>query len=135
MISGSYVEGKNNQYSDIDILIFNEDRNTVSNETIPYDQLKIQSIIIPIQNVEEILWVEYITCKGALINMISKGEIIFDHSNFLKHLIIHVKNLEVLGGRPLSSADICKFRVKISSLLYDVTTVNQNVKYVLGLMM
>jgi len=120
MVSGSYVEGKNNQYSDIDILIFVNDRNTVFNETLPFEKLKIQPIIIPIQNVQEILWVDYITCKGAFINIISKGEIIFDNSNFLKHLIPHTKNLETLGGRPLSNADIHKFRVKISSLLYDV---------------
>ncbi len=120
LVSGSYIDGKNNEYSDIDVCVFTKDRNTVFNETLPYEGLKIQAIIIPVQNVQELLWVDYITCKGAIINMISKGVIIFDNSNFLKHLIPHTLNLEKIGGRPLSESEIYMIRVKITSLLFDV---------------
>tara|TARA_R110002096_G_scaffold429949_1_gene643328 strand:- start:8389 stop:10038 length:1650 start_codon:yes stop_codon:yes gene_type:complete len=120
LISGSYVDRKNNEYSDIDVCVFTKDRNTVFNETLPYKDLKIQAIIIPVQNVQEILWVDYITGKGSIINMISKGVIIFDNCNFLKYLIPHTKSLEETGGRPLSDSEIYMLRVKITSLLFDV---------------
>jgi len=120
LLSGSYVDGNYNEFSDIDVLVFTKDRNTVFNETLPYKGLKIQSIIIPVQNIQEILWVDYITCKGAFINMISKGTILSDDANFLKHLIQHAKKLESLGGRPLMENEIYMTRVKMTSLLFDI---------------
>lgn len=120
MLSGSYVDGKYNEYSDIDVLIFTKDRTVIFNETMSYKNLKIQAIIIPVQNIQELLWVDYITCKGAFTNMIFKGEIIFDTANFLADLQIHVKELQKNGGRPLSSHEIYMLRVKITSLLMDI---------------
>ncbi|MGY0408804.1 MAG: nucleotidyltransferase domain-containing protein, partial [Polaribacter sp.] len=120
LISGSYADGRNNEYSDVDVLVFTKDRNTVFNETLSYNKLKIQSIIIPVQNVQEILWVDYITCKGAIINMISKGYILFDSADYLKNLISHAQELEKLGGRPLTDNEVYMGRVRITSQLFDI---------------
>lgn len=120
LISGSHVDNNSNEYSDIDVLIFTEDRNTVFNETLQYENFKIQAIVIPVQIVQDLLWVDYITSKGAFINMIAKGVVLFDNSNFLKYLISHTKELELLGGRPLSDHEVYMIRVKITSLLFDV---------------
>ncbi|MBP4140002.1 nucleotidyltransferase domain-containing protein [Flavobacterium geliluteum] len=120
ILSGSYVDGKYNEYSDIDVLIFTKDRAVVFNETLSYKNLKIQAIIIPVQNIQELLWVDYITCKGAFINMISKGKIIFDTANFLSDLQSHAAELQNQGGRLLSSHEIYMMRVKITSLLMDI---------------
>lgn len=120
ILSGSYVDGKYNEYSDIDVLIFTKDRTVIFNETMSYKNFKIQAIIIPVQNIQELLWVDYITCKGAFINMIFKGRIIFDTSNFLTDLQSHVKELQRNGGRPLTSHEIYMLRVKITSLLMDI---------------
>lgn len=120
IVSGSHIDGKNNEYSDIDVLVFTKDRNTVFNETLNYKGLKIQSIIIPTQNIQEFFWVDYIMCKGAFINMVSKGYILFDTNNYLKGLISHSKDLELLGGRPLSNQEVFMSKVKITSLLFDI---------------
>ena len=120
IVSGSHVNGQNNEYSDIDVLVFTKDRNTVFNETLNYKDLKIQTIIIPTQNIQEFFWVDYIMCKGAFINMISKGYILFDTKNYLKDLISHSKELELLGGKPLSDKEVYMNRVKITSLLFDI---------------
>jgi hypothetical protein len=120
LISGSFVEGLNNEFSDVDVIVFARDRNIVFNETLLYKVLKIQVIVIPVQNVADILWVDYLTCKGAFINMISKGVIVFDCNNFLKHLISHTKELELLGGRNLTDREVYMSKVKITSLLFDI---------------
>lgn len=120
ILSGSYADGKYNEFSDIDVLIFTKDRTVIFNETMSYKNLKVQAIIIPVQNIQELLWVDYITCKGAFTNMIYKGEIIFDTANFLSDLQSHAAELQKNGGRPLTSHEIYMARVKITSLLMDI---------------
>lgn len=120
LVSGSYVDGTNTEYSDIDVVVFVRDRSTVFNEMLYYKKLKIQAMIIPVQNIQETLWMDYITAKGAFIGMLAKGIIVFDHSNFLKHLIPHAKELKELGCKPLSDHEVYMMRVKMTSLLYDV---------------
>lgn len=119
-ISGSYVDGTNTEYSDIDVVVFVQDRNTVFNEMLSYKKLKIQAMIIPVQNIQETLWMDYITGKGAFIGMLAKGVIVFDHSNFLKYLIPHAKELKQIGSRPLADHEVYMMRVKMTSLLYDI---------------
>lgn len=120
LVSGSYVDGTNNEYSDIDVVVFVQDRNTVFNEMLSYKKLKIQAMIIPVQNIQETLWMDYISAKGAFIDMLAKGVIVFDNSFFLKHLIPHAKELRQMGCRPLTDHEIYMMRVKITSLLYDI---------------
>lgn len=120
LISGSYVDGTNTEYSDIDVVVFVQDRNNVFNEMLSYKKLKIQAMIIPVQNIQETLWMDYITAKGAFIGMLAKGVIVFDHSNFLKHLIPHAKELKRVGCRLLTDHEVYMMRVKMTSLLYDL---------------
>lgn len=120
LVTGSHVEGTNNEFSDIDVIIFTKDRNNVFNEMVLYKKLKLQTIIIPVQNLQEILWVDYITGQGTFVNMISKGHILSDKSNFLKSLIPHTRELELLGAKPLSDYENYMARVKITSLLFDI---------------
>lgn len=120
LITGSHVDGTNNEFSDIDVIIFTKDRNNIFNEMVLYKNLKLQTIIIPIQNLQEILWMDYITGQGTFVNMIAKGHILFDKSDFLKFLIPHTKELELLGAKPLSDYENYMARVKITSLLFDI---------------
>ncbi|KVV16348.1 nucleotidyltransferase domain-containing protein [Flavobacterium sp. TAB 87] len=120
LVTGSHVEGTNNAFSDIDIIIFTKDRNNVYNEMVLFHGLKLQTIIIPVQNLQEILWVDYISGQGTFVNMISKAHILFDQTNFLKYLIPHTKELKLLGAKPLSDYENYMSRVKITSLLFDV---------------
>lgn len=120
LISGSYVDGTNTEFSDIDVVVFVQDRNTVFNEMLSYKKLKIQAMIIPVQNIQETLWMDYITAKGAFIGMLAKGVIVFDHSDFLKYLIPHAKELKHIGCRPLTDHEVYMMRVKMTSLLYDL---------------
>lgn len=120
LVTGSHVEGTNNEFSDIDVIIFTKDRNNVFNEMVLFKGLKLQTIIIPVQNLQEILWIDYISGQGTFVNMISKGHILFDQSDFLKFLIPHTKELELLGAKPLSDYENYMARVKITSLLFDV---------------
>lgn len=120
LVTGSHVEGTNNEFSDIDVIIFTKDRNNVFNEMVLFRGLKLQTIIIPVQNLQEILWVDYVSGQGTFVNMISKGHILFDTSDFLKYLITHTKELEFLGAKPLSDYENYMARVKITSLLFDV---------------
>lgn len=120
LVTGSHVEGTNNEFSDIDVIIFTKDRNNVFNEMVLYKGLKLQTIIIPVQNLQEILWVDYLTGQGTFVNMISKGHILFDKADFLKFLIPHTRELELLGAKPLSDYENFMARVKITSLLFDL---------------
>ena len=120
LVSGSYIDGTNNKYSDVDIVVFKKDINTVFNETSPYEDLKVQTIIVPIHSVQDILWADYTSCKGSFVDMVSKGIILHDESDFLKDLISHSKKLKEIGGRPLSDYESHQLRIEISSLLFDV---------------
>ena len=120
LLSGSFVDGLYNEFSDVDLIIFVSDRDTVFNETLPYEGLKIQAIIIPVQRVQEILWVDFMTAKGGSINMYSKGVILSDTNAFLKNLKKHCIGLEKIGAKKLNINEEYMLRVKISSLLYDI---------------
>ncbi|MBE7633164.1 hypothetical protein F7642_02320 [Tenacibaculum finnmarkense genomovar ulcerans] len=120
MVTGSFVDGNNNEYSDIDVLIFTKDKRKVFSETLSYEELKIQAIVLPVQSIQEIFWVDYITGKGAYINMISKGLFLSGNSIFIRNLVSHAKKTKSLGVQPISDVEMYKSRVKISSLLDDI---------------
>tara|TARA_B110000285_G_scaffold163497_1_gene182628 strand:- start:4426 stop:6027 length:1602 start_codon:yes stop_codon:yes gene_type:complete len=120
LLSGSFVDGLENEFSDVDLIIFVSDRDTVFNETLPFKGLKTQAIIIPVQRVQEILWVDFMTAKGGSINMYSKGIILSDTNSYLKNLKNHCKKLEKIGAKKLNINEDYMARVKISSLLYDI---------------
>lgn len=121
MLSGSYIDGSYNEYSDIDILIFTKDNNLVYNEMINIDNIKYQLIVIPVQKIGSILQNDFNTNTGVYLSMISKGVIIKDsEKKFLEALQEHVRELMSVGPKKMQEEELYFIKARITSLLYDV---------------
>lgn len=125
IISGSQIDGSSNKYSDVDVLIFLLETISVYQEVMEYENLMIQSIIIPIKHVEELLWVDLSTRTGPFIDMFSKGKILLDTNGYSERLINHCKILRKNGPLPLTFKENGLLRIKISNLLNDLRGNNQ----------
>lgn len=120
LLTGSYAEGKETKYSDVDIIIFVTDRIKKYTETLKYQNFTLQLTIISVENISEILFEDYQFHKGVYISMISKGVILYDKDDFLKNLIYHTKFLYKSGSKPLTNEEINKYRARITFLLNDM---------------
>ena len=113
MVSGSYVNGSFNEYSDIDLLIFTNEINYCYVEDFSYKDLKVQGVILSLKQIDGILTNDYRSGKGKIIHMISTGKILVDKNNYLTNLIIHCEELYLLGPpeKTLEELKLLKFTI------------------------
>lgn len=87
LLTGSTVDGTSNYYSDIDVVIITDTNDYITTDNIFYDNKYFQVTIHPVQKLNELLWVDYISLQGIHISMFSKGIILKDTNDFLTKLI------------------------------------------------
>lgn len=120
MITGSFLTDRFNEFSDIDVVLFISNRHNVINETFSFENYKIQTIIIPITRIEEIIWVDYMECNGAIVRMFSSGKPLIERNSFVLDLIRFSKELYKYGGRKFKFTETKAALIKITSLLNDL---------------
>lgn len=93
ILSGSYATPKtSNSQSDIDILVFDPSFSVVSTRIINQDKQEFDFTQVPLCNLADVLKNSHFDEKGVLINMIKKGEIIFDDKFSSIKLIQEIAN-------------------------------------------
>ena len=120
LITGSYAEGKETIYSDVDVIIFTTERIQKIIKTLNYKGITLQLIIFSVESIEYTLYEDFLSNKGVYIDMISKGFILLDPHHFLKHLKEYTTALKENGSTPLSKDEDEKYRSKITSYLLDI---------------
>ena len=120
LITGSYAEGKETIYSDVDVIIFTTERIQKIIKTLNYKGITLQLIFFSVESIEYTLYEDFLSNKGVYIDMISKGFILLDHHHFLKHLKEYTTALKEKGSTPLSKDEDEKYRSKITSYLLDI---------------
>ena len=114
LITGSYAEGKETIYSDVDVIIFTTERIQKIIKTLNYKGITLQLIIFSVESIEYTLYEDFLSNKGVYIDMISKGFILLEPHHFLKHLKEYTTALKENGCiilhkvyKPLQEYVIC----------------------------
>lgn len=93
LLSGSLMDDKIHEKSDLDVTIFVIDQDQSYNEDFVFEGVKIQAIFISMRQLPIILQQDYATAQGNQIGMIVKGHVIHDTNNFLVGLIDYCKRV------------------------------------------
>lgn len=86
LITGSFDTPYFNETSDLDIILTsNWHRNTFV-ESYQYNELKMQVIVLPLYDLDGVLYRDIAKGRGAIISMLSKGTIIRDRNKLFERL-------------------------------------------------
>lgn len=129
LISGSYLGDDFNNKSDYDIVVFSETVFETKNEKIKEGDFFIDTLILPVENIYNLLINDSKSFEGILINMISKGEILIDNEGLISKIIEFSKNLNSLGRKTLTVFEKTSYLIKISKLLEEIiSNISKNEK-------
>lgn len=106
LLSGSVVDKKQHQKSDIDLVIFATDRDQCFNEDFAYEGHKIQVIVLAVQMLPTLLQQDYALGIGNQTGMIAKGKVVHDTDNYLTQLIKDCKKMYHAGPPQKPSEEI-----------------------------
>ena len=97
MLTGSWADGKNNEESDVDIMVFTDAFDYARLESFEYERLQIQLVMLPLSRVGELLWLDYASLNGTYLDMIAKGLIMKDPDQYLTPLQTAVRKIMSMG--------------------------------------
>lgn len=120
LLTGSFNTPYFNDTSDLDIILLSEWHRDSFVESYNYNGLKIQVIMLPLHDMDGILYRDVARGRGAIISMFAKGMIIKDCNNLLKRLIQQCIVLYERGPQYVQLDLIDHCRAKITSCLEDI---------------
>lgn len=120
MIAGSYATGKNNSESDIDLVIIARISEGVFIESYYFLGHKIQCIVIPFTNIDDLFRSEIANGEGIFLSMFDVGIPIKDDFGMLKKLKSKATELFKAGPRPTMQHEIRRLRSVLTTRLEDL---------------
>lgn len=113
LLSGSLIDKKQHQKSDIDLVIFTTDQDQCFNEDFDYEGFKIQTIVIVVQMLPTLLQQDYALGIGNQTGMIAKGWVVHDTQNYLLNLIQYCQQVYESGppAKPLEETRLLQLDV------------------------
>jgi predicted nucleotidyltransferase len=120
MLSGSFVSNYFNETSDLDILLISNLYRSVFTESYDYNNLKMQTIVLPLYDLDNIMYDGVVQGNGAYISMLQKGIILKDKDYLFKKLKKRASDLYVQGQREMTKFELDSLRSIITSRLEDI---------------
>lgn len=120
LITGSFNTPYFNEKSDIDIVLISTWHRDSFVESYNYNNLKVQTIILPFYDIDGVLYRDVAKGKGAIISMLAKGVIIRDQNNLLKRLQHECKVLYERGPMQMQEEYINYLRARITTSIEDI---------------
>lgn len=120
MISGSFNTQYFNEYSDYDIVLFSNWHRDVYVESYDFEDAKMQVIVLPLSDLESVLYKEIAEGRGAIIAMLSKGVIVRDSNDFLLKLQTRCLNIYKQGPDIARLKTLDSLRARITTCLEDL---------------
>lgn len=132
ILTGSYKTGQFKPKSDIDIVVLSPHIAISYNEKYYLDAIdkNIDCLVIPQNRVIEELEKSYMSKSGALIRMISKGEVLYDKHNSLNS-IFDICNFFYHKGKEYNNIDEHEIKnkcIKISNAIDDLVDCENNLE-------
>ena len=122
LLSGSLMDNKIHEKSDLDVTIFVTDQDQSYNEDFVFEGVKIQAIFISMRQLPTILQQDYSSARGNQIGMFAKGKIIHDTNNFLVGLIDYCKRVYAMNPPAIPRSDIYALYLNVVQLYQKVHT-------------
>lgn len=120
MISGSFVEKYFNETSDVDILLISKLPETIFIESYNFQGIEFQTIVLPYNNIIEIIAKEINNGEGIYLSIIAKGVIIKDTRDYLLKLKDFALDKYKQGPAIAKPYDIIQLRARITSRMLDL---------------
>jgi len=125
ILSGSVIDGTANKDSDLDIVLIVSDKNKLYNETLDFQNLKLQTFIIPLQHLYERLYADYFNASCHFIGLLAKGKHLYGDEQLTNSIVAHSTEMKKLGPRPMSDDENLRIRIKISGGLHKLSNTNE----------
>ena len=93
IVTGSFLNEKFNDNSDIDTVLISSKINLPYSEKIELDGILHEFIFLPVNKIDSILKNDILTLKGIIFNMLSSGKIIKDTNGIASNLMEYAKYL------------------------------------------
>jgi hypothetical protein len=122
LLSGSLMDDKIHEKSDLDVTIFVTDQDQSYNEDFVFEGIKIQAIFISMRQLPIILQQDYSTAQGNQIGMFAKGHIIHDTNNFLVSLIDYCKRVFAMNPPKIPRSHIYALYLDVVQLYQKIHT-------------
>lgn len=120
MLTGSFTSKFFNETSDLDIILISNLYRSIFIESYEYNNLKMQTIIFPLYDLDNIMYKETIQDNGAYISMLHKGIILRDKNYLFKRLKKRATDLYIQGPREIDKFELDRMRSIITSRLEDI---------------
>lgn len=119
MLTGSFVSNYFNEFSDLDVILLSVWHRKTFIESYDYNSVKIQIIALPLLDVQGILARDAMSRNGAIISMLSKGQILWDPKGILQNLKTQATAL-IKQKRVVSREVLDMERSKLTTLFEDI---------------
>lgn len=120
LITGSFNTPFFNETSDLDIVLISDWHRDTFVEAYEYNRIKMQIIMLPLYDIDGVIYRDIAKGRGAIISMLAKGMIIRDKNNLLKRLNLYCKNLYERGPVQAKKEVIDRFRAQTTSCIEDL---------------
>lgn len=120
LLTGSINTEFFNDTSDIDVILLSNMYRNIFIESYSYDDLKIQVIMFPMYDMDNVLYREIAQSNGAYIKMLADGTIIRDPTRILRRLQQRAIELYKQGPRAISNFDFNRIRSIVTTRLEDI---------------
>lgn len=120
LITGSFNTPYFNETSDLDIILISNWHRDSFVESYLYNSLKIQVIVLPLYDIDGIIYRDIARGKGAVISMLAKGLVIQDYNHLLERLKQQCSILYERGPMPIQKEIMDSCRAKITSSIEDI---------------
>lgn len=120
LLTGSFNTPFFNESSDLDIVLISNWHRDSFVESYDYNGLKMQVIVLPLYDMDGVIYRDVAKGRGAIISMLSKGIILRDKNHLLEHLKRQCYTLYERGPMPAQKEAIDRLRARITSCIEDL---------------
>lgn len=120
LLTGSFNTPFFNESSDLDIVLISNWHRDSFVESYDYNGLKMQVIVLPLYDMDGVIYRDVATGRGAIISMLAKGQILRDRNHLLERLKQQCCILYERGPMPARKEVIDRFRARATSCIEDI---------------
>lgn len=120
LITGSFNTPYFNERSDLDLVLISDWHRDSFVESYDYNGIKMQVIMLPLHDIDGVIYRDIARGRGAIISMLSKGLILKDRNHLFERLKQQCTVLYERGPMSTQKEVLDRNRVKITSCIEDL---------------